>query len=82
MGIGEVSKAIGRSPDTLRRWEREGLIAPQRDERGRRVFSVDDLQRCRELARMAVHAQRRSIKLVAYAGDTPIQLTLFSGSER
>lgn len=82
MGIGAISEAIGRSPDTLRRWEREGLIAPQRDRRGRRVYSVEDLDRCRQLARMAPHAQRRSIKLAAYAGNEPAQLSLFGGAER
>jgi DNA-binding transcriptional MerR regulator len=82
MGIGAVSKAIGRSPDTLRRWEREGLIAPQRDGRGHRVYSVEDLERAYQLARMALRAQRRSIKLATYAGNEPIQLSLFRGSEQ
>jgi DNA-binding transcriptional MerR regulator len=77
VGIGAVSQLIGRSPDTLRRWERDGLLSPGRDRLGRRVYSADDVERCRELARIAPDAQRQSRKLAQLAGDFSVQLSLF-----
>lgn len=77
VGIGEVSKLIGRSPDTLRRWEKDGLLKPSRDRYGRRVYSADDVERCVVLAKIAPHAQRQSTKLVDYAHGIPTQLSLF-----
>lgn len=41
--IGEFSKLIGISAFTLRYYEKEELIAPQRRENGRRVYSEDDI---------------------------------------
>jgi hypothetical protein len=79
MGVRQVGDAIGRSPDTLRRWEREGLVVPQRDGRGHRIYSADDLERCRNLANLAPRAQRRSMKLATYIGKEPIQLSFLVG---
>jgi molybdopterin-binding protein len=43
--IGEASRAIGVSQDTLRRWDRAGKLRTSRDERGRRLVSSTDLER-------------------------------------
>ncbi|HYX84867.1 MAG TPA: helix-turn-helix transcriptional regulator [Gaiellales bacterium] len=43
--IGEAAQALGVSLDTLRRWDRDGRLRTERDERGRRLVSVDDVQR-------------------------------------
>lgn len=77
MGIGQVSELIGRSPDTLRRWERVGLVVPHRDRRGRRVYSNEQVAQCRELARLGPVAQRKSVKLTDYIDGQPKQLSLF-----
>ena len=45
MPIGEAAQALGVSLDTLRRWDREGRLQTQRDRRGRRLVSVDEIQR-------------------------------------
>jgi molybdopterin-binding protein len=45
MPIGEAAQALGVSLDTLRRWDREGRLRPERDRRGRRLVSVDEIQR-------------------------------------
>ncbi|MBT3300678.1 MAG: MerR family transcriptional regulator [Candidatus Marinimicrobia bacterium] len=42
--IGIVSKKIGVSPETLRLYERTGLLIPYRTRSGRRLFSQKDLE--------------------------------------
>ena len=78
MGIGAVSELIGRSPDTLRRWEKDGLLLPQRDGRGRRRYTQQDIERCFELARLSRDAQYRSQKLRSVVDERPEQLTLLA----
>lgn len=73
--ISEASAVVGRSPDTLRRWEERGLIRPGRDRRGHRVFSDSDVARCVELARHSLAAQYLNKKLIDVV---PQQLSLFS----
>jgi molybdopterin-binding protein len=43
--IGEASKALGVSVDTLRRWERSGRLETQRDGRNRRLIAVAEIER-------------------------------------
>jgi DNA-binding transcriptional MerR regulator/mannose-6-phosphate isomerase-like protein (cupin superfamily) len=50
--IGEVSRTVGISPQTLRAWEREGLIAPSRSKKGTRYYSQKNLERLREVKRL------------------------------
>jgi molybdopterin-binding protein len=45
VSIGEASKALGVSVDTLRRWERDGRLQPRRDTRNRRMILVSDIER-------------------------------------
>jgi len=42
---GEAAKRIGVAPDTLRDWERSGLVEPGRLPNGRRVYSPEDLEK-------------------------------------
>ena len=43
--LGEAARAIGVSPDTLRRWERDGKLATRRDTANRRRVAVEDVER-------------------------------------
>ena len=43
--IGEASKALGVSVDTVRRWERGGRLQTQRDDRNRRLIRVSEIER-------------------------------------
>jgi molybdopterin-binding protein len=43
--VGEAARALGVSVDTLRRWERAGRIATDRDSANRRVVSQDEVTR-------------------------------------
>jgi molybdopterin-binding protein len=51
--LGEAASAIGVSPDTLRRWDRDGKLATFRDERNRRMVSSE------EVARLSRRRQKR-----------------------
>ena len=41
--LGEAASAIGVSPDTLRRWDRDGKLHTFRDERNRRMVSAEEV---------------------------------------
>ena len=43
--IGDAARAIGVSPDTLRRWERAGKLRAVRDEAGRRRIPEAEVRR-------------------------------------
>ena len=43
--LGEAARAIGVSPDTLRRWDRAGKLHTHRDERNRRMVSAEEIRR-------------------------------------
>jgi molybdopterin-binding protein len=45
--IGEAARALGRSPDTLRRWDRAGKLRTTRDERNRRRVPAKEVERLR-----------------------------------
>jgi len=50
--IGEVARAIGLSAQTLRLWEREGLVKPWRTDQGRRVYDEADIERLKHIKRL------------------------------
>jgi molybdopterin-binding protein len=43
--LGEAARAIGVSPDTLRRWERAGKLHTTRDEANRRRVPLREIER-------------------------------------
>jgi molybdopterin-binding protein len=45
MLIGDAARAIGVSPDTLRRWERTGKLRTTRDSAGRRRIPAAEVRR-------------------------------------
>ena len=47
MTLGEAARAIGVSPDTLRRWDRSGKLRTTRDERNRRRVPSSEVERLR-----------------------------------
>ena len=50
--IGEVSRAIGVTPQTLRAWEREELVQPERSAGGTRYYRGEDFERLRKIRRL------------------------------
>jgi molybdopterin-binding protein len=45
LSIGEAAKALGVSPDTLRRWDRDGKLRVTRDTGNRRRIPVTEVHR-------------------------------------
>jgi len=45
--ISAAARDVGVAPDTLRDYERRGIVAPVRDSTGRRLFSVADIEAAR-----------------------------------
>lgn len=43
----QAARALGISPDTLRRWDRAGKIRVERDSANRRVISASEVERLR-----------------------------------
>jgi molybdopterin-binding protein len=43
--VGEAAKALGVSPDTIRRWDRAGKLRAVRDERNRRLVPRREVER-------------------------------------
>ena len=44
---GQAAAQLGIHPQTLRRWEREGVIPPAVRRRGRRLYTLADVNRIR-----------------------------------
>ena len=80
MFIAELARRVGRSTDTIKSWEEQGLLTPARDAQDRRVFSEDDVHLGLKLAELAIAAKRRSQKLSELVAAEPVQLSLI-GSE-
>src|SRR5215213_9758138 len=45
LSLGDAARAIGVSVDTLRRWDKSGRMRTVRDERGRRLVPVGEVER-------------------------------------
>ncbi len=57
--IGVMARLVGVSPQTLRAWEREGLVCPQRTRSNNRLYSENDfhrLIRIRDLAAQGINS--------------------------
>ena len=76
MLVAELARRIGRSVDTVKRWEDQGLLTPRRDDRDRRTYTEEDVALCLELARLGISARRQSQKLSVLAAAAPQQLQL------
>jgi MerR family transcriptional regulator/heat shock protein HspR len=50
--IGVVADMLGIHPQTLRLWERKGLIRPNRTEGRTRMYSADDVEDIRRIIRL------------------------------
>ncbi|HDR3524372.1 helix-turn-helix domain-containing protein [Bacillus cereus group sp. MYBK12-2] len=50
--VKEVAQKIDRSEYTIGRWQKEGLFTPRRDDRGRRYFLQEDIDRLEEIKKV------------------------------
>lgn len=51
--IAEAAKEVGRAPDTVRRWVRDGVVKPRRVQCGQHSVSVFTLTEIREMKKIA-----------------------------
>ena len=79
LSVAQVAQTLGLHSDTIRRWEKKGLIKSRRDQHNYRVFSVEEVQRVHqqqlnqqiqhfEVLRASMGTHFRSIELFAGAG--------------
>jgi MerR family transcriptional regulator, heat shock protein HspR len=61
MSIGEVAKKLGISPESIRLYERKGLMVITKTDGNQRVFSQSDLERI-ECIRIAINEYKISIE--------------------
>jgi DNA-binding transcriptional MerR regulator/methylmalonyl-CoA mutase cobalamin-binding subunit len=91
--IKAVSQATGLSVETLRAWERRyGIVVPQRDDLGRRVYRPEDVLRLRRLreatdqghpiGRLAQLGDQQLVSLLEGSGNAPLQATCSAFVER
>jgi DNA-binding transcriptional MerR regulator len=57
--VHQVAKLSGVSADTVRRWERKGLLTSERDVNGWRVYGPEAVEKLRRLYRR--EGPRRSV---------------------
>lgn len=79
LSVAQVAQTLGLHSDTIRRWEKKGLIKSHRDQHNYRVFSVEEVKRVHiqqlnqqvqhfEVLSAPNHTNFRSIELFAGAG--------------
>ncbi len=59
--VKEFAKLVGKSPSTLRRWEREGKIKPSRSQGNQRYYTDKDLQ-----IALNIEAANQKGKIIVY----------------
>lgn len=77
----EVSEALGISPDTLRNWERNGLLTVRRKSNGYRVYTDEDVRRLKVIrslrcANYSLEAILRLLRQLSEDPDTDVRATL------
>ncbi len=64
--VSVASSLVGVSPQTLRRWERHGLVSPVREGRSRRrLYSWREIERAQKIRYLVIrrHIPLRDVKL-------------------
>lgn len=64
LSIGVVASRAGVHPQTLREYERQGLVTPQRTPGGTRRYTEDELQRLQHIQRLT--SEGMSLQAVRY----------------
>lgn len=75
MNLTAVIRLVGINENTLRAWERRyGAVTPERDDRGRRIYSVKDVEKLKLL--WALVNEGHSIGLIANYSTTKLKSML------
>lgn len=77
--VHEVSELIGVAPDTVRRWEKKGLIKGQRSTINHRLFNVDEVRHLHE--KLSGITQGGTFKVLKARTKSPFTVVeLFAGA--
>ena len=78
--IADAAKEIGVSNDTIRRWEKKGLIKASRNESNYRVFNIDEIKRLYAKVTGGTHGKNRYKILKAKTPSSYTSIDLFAGA--
>lgn len=80
MTVSDASKTLNVSIDTIRRWEKKGLIKARRDEKNYRVFDIHELRRAHDKYVGGDTQQNRYSVLKAKKKTKFTSIELFAGA--
>lgn len=80
MTVSDASKTLNVSVDTIRRWEKKGLIKARRDEKNYRVFDIHELRRAHDKYVGGDNRQSRYAVLRAKKKTKFTSIELFAGA--
>lgn len=79
-GIGEFSELTGFSIDTLRYYEKQGIILPKRDHNNRRIFDEKDVEWLVFIRKLKLTGMKlkdiQTYSQLRYEGDETVQARL------
>ncbi|MBP3088512.1 DNA (cytosine-5-)-methyltransferase [Corynebacterium sp. sy017] len=78
LSISEVSSQLSVSIDTLRRWEKKGLIKGQRNANNHRVFKVQEVQRL--MSKINGSSTENNYKILRASSSEFSSIDLFAGA--
>lgn len=79
LNVHEVSKEINVSPDTIRRWDKKGLIKSSRSEKNHRVFNIEEIKKLqKKISNKGSNRQFKTLKSNRKTNYTVIEL--FAGA--
>lgn len=76
--VADAADRVGVSPDTIRRWEKKGLVKATRSEHGYRLFDIEELDDIKSKYDGRSHGDRYTILHADNSGLTSIDL--FAGA--
>lgn len=79
--VHDAAKIIGVSPDTIRRWDKKGLIKAHRSELNYRVFNVEELKRTHnKVSKVYRKSDKNNYRILKAKPTKHTVIELFSGA--
>lgn len=76
--VHEAAKIIGVSPDTIRRWDKKGLIKAHRSELNYRVFNIEEIKRTHN--KISYKSDKNNYRILKAKSTNHTVIELFSGA--
>ncbi len=78
--IADAAEKLGVSVDTIRRWEKKGLIKSTRNDQNYRVFNIDEIKRIHKKVSGETNAKSKYRILKAKVKSPYTAIDLFAGA--